>query len=329
MKLRLVFILLVLTAVCAFGGGKKEEAVEEVPEAVMLPEGAVASINGVIITEDEYNREIAREKEMVLMQGGQFDAAKEEEVRTRVMDSIIERELLLQESKRQGVEVSEEDIQAELDQYRAQFPDEETFQTALDEQGYTMDELMTQIEDYLFITAFINDRVYESVEVTPEEISAFYKENPAYFTEPEQVRARHILVTYGDESARSKEEALAFAESLKQQLDEGADFAELATLHSECPSSARGGDLGQFGKGQMVPEFENAAFALEPGEISDVVETSFGFHIITVTEKTAGVLVPEDSVTDMIESYLKQEGTMTKVTDMLADLRENGEVIVR
>jgi len=335
MKLQLILIFLVLLSVCVFGSGKKEaqtetvEEVEAVDETIVLPDNAVASINGVIIEEEDYNRELAHEKEMILMQGGQFDETKEEEVRTRVLDGIIERELLLQESKRQGVEVTAEDVQAEFDQYRAGFPDEETFETALDEQSYTRDDLMQQIEDYLYITSFINDTIYESIEVSEEDINTFYDENPGYFTEPEQIRARHILITYGEEGDRTQEEALALAESLKKQLDEGADFAELAAEHSDCPSGEKGGDLGRFGKGQMVPEFETAAFALEPGAISDVVETTFGYHIIQVTEKTEAALVPVEAASDMIVSYLKQQGTMNRVQEMLVELRESCEIMVR
>ena len=331
MKLRWVIILLLAFSLSVYGGGKKEAEPEKVaePEALALPDEAVASVNGVIIDESAYNKELQREREMVLMQGGQLDSEKEKELGEQILNGMIERELLLQESRRQGVDVSDEDIQAEFDQYRAGFPDEETFQSALDEQGFTQDELMLQIREYLFITTFINENVYESVLVSDDDISTFYNEHPEYFTEPEQVRARHILITFGEESARTKDEALSLAETLRKDLEAGADFAELASLHSDCPSSENGGDLGPFGRGQMVPEFEDAVFALEPGVISDVVETAFGFHIIEVTDKTDAALVALESVTEMIESYLKQEMTMSRVAELLADLRETGEVLVR
>ncbi len=106
-------------------------------------------------------------------------------------------------------------------------------------------------------------------------------------TEPAgQVHAAHILLAYkGAERAaptvtRSKEEALAQAEKIQKELENGADFTEMAKLYSDCPSKRNGGDLGYFAKGQMVKKFEDAAFALEKGNVSDVVETEFGFHII-------------------------------------------------
>ena len=99
-----------------------------------------------------------------------------------------------------------------------------------------------------------------------------------------QVRASHILLMYqGSErstATRSKEEAQKSIQALKQQLDQGGDFAALAKQHSDCPSGSQGGDLGAFGKGQMVPAFEQAAFGLEVGSTSDVIETPFGYHLI-------------------------------------------------
>ncbi len=101
------------------------------------------------------------------------------------------------------------------------------------------------------------------------------------------VRASHILLMYKGSSrstaTRSKAEAEQQINELKAQIDGGADFAALARSHSDCPSSAKGGDLGQFGKGQMVPEFENAAFSMEVGQVSGVVETAFGYHLIQRT----------------------------------------------
>ena len=99
-----------------------------------------------------------------------------------------------------------------------------------------------------------------------------------------QVRAAHILLMYQgsarSSATRSKDEAKSLIDSLRTQLEEGADFAAIAQKHSDCPSGRNGGDLGQFGRGQMVGPFEDAAFALAVGQQSGVVETDFGFHII-------------------------------------------------
>lgn len=99
----------------------------------------------------------------------------------------------------------------------------------------------------------------------------------------DEITASHILIGFGDDSGRSQDEAKERIETLKTEIAGGGDFAALARTHSDCPSSARGGDLGPFGRGMMVPEFERAAFALDAGGVSDIVETSFGYHLINRT----------------------------------------------
>ncbi len=99
----------------------------------------------------------------------------------------------------------------------------------------------------------------------------------------DEITASHILIGFGAESGRSQDEAKQQIETLKSEIAGGGDFAALAQSHSDCPSSAKGGDLGPFGRGMMVPEFEQAAFALDTGAVSDIVETNFGYHLITRT----------------------------------------------
>ncbi len=99
----------------------------------------------------------------------------------------------------------------------------------------------------------------------------------------DEITASHILIGFGDDSGRSQDEAKEQIQTLKTEIAGGGDFAALARTHSDCPSSARGGDLGPFGRGMMVPEFERAAFALDAGGVSDIVETSFGYHLINRT----------------------------------------------
>lgn len=103
-----------------------------------------------------------------------------------------------------------------------------------------------------------------------------------------QIRASHILLMYKGSmrstATRSKDEALTSITAMKTEIADGADFADLARKNSDCPSGAEGGDLGKFPRGAMVPEFDKAAFALEPGQVSDVIETAFGYHLIQRTE---------------------------------------------
>jgi len=141
-------------------------------------------------------------------------------------------------------------------------------------------------------------------DVNDAEVLKYFEDNKDRFGTPEQVRASHILIKVEPtDNDAVKQQKRAKAEELLKQVKEGGDFAELAKAHSDCPSSARGGDLDFFARGAMVPPFDQAAFALETGQVSDIVETSFGYHIIKATDrKEASTPALEDVKADILEN---------------------------
>ena len=149
------------------------------------------------------------------------------------------------------------------------------------------------------------DQAQATMTVLPADLQRYYNENISQYQTPEQIRASHILLnTEGQDEATVR----AQGEDLLAELEDGADFAALATEHSEDPgSAANGGDLDYFGRGQMVPEFETAAFALDIGETSGLVQTQYGFHIIRVVDKNAATTQPFDDVRPQIEDLLKRQ----------------------
>ncbi|MBE9527260.1 MAG: SurA N-terminal domain-containing protein [Proteobacteria bacterium] len=149
----------------------------------------------------------------------------------------------------------------------------------------------------------------ENVEITDEQLEKYYKDNSAQYTQTERRKASHILFTVTSDAADEEKETVKLeAQSVLEQLNSGADFAESAKQNSKDPGSAdNGGDLGFFSKGEMVPAFEEVAFAMKPGEISDLVETSFGFHIIKMVELEGGEVQAFDKVSDKIRETLQFE----------------------
>ena len=175
--------------------------------------------------------------------------------------------------------------------------------------------------------ALITPEVGEPEEPTSEAIKAYYDENTERFERPERVAARHILIAFDDDDtdetkAAKKERAM----ELKAKLAEGADFAELAMENSDCPSKERGGDLGMFPRGRMVPAFEEAAFAQPVGEVGDVVETRFGYHIIEVTERSDADMAELDEVSEGIASMLKAQAYQEKLQDYIEGLKEAADI---
>lgn len=161
------------------------------------------------------------------------------------------------------------------------------------------------------LSQFAVKRVIDTVQVSDEEAKKFYDENPEYFVSQPQIRASHILVDEEDEANKIYDEIVG-----------GADFADLAAQRSSCPSSAAGGDLNFFSKGQMVPEFEVVAFALELNEVSKPVKTQFGYHIIKLTEKTDGQVASFDDAKESIISNLMAQAQHDKYNSHLDELRK-------
>ena len=156
--------------------------------------------------------------------------------------------------------------------------------------------------------------------VTDEEIDTFVEKNRQRLQQPERVRARHILIKAGASTGtEAREQARAKAENLRQQLADGADFAELAKTHSECPSSGKGGDLGYFTRGRMVPPFDAAAFGLPVNTVSEVVETRFGYHLIEVLDHREEGQASKERVASLLRDRKQQLNLKRYIDTLRAD----------
>lgn len=158
-------------------------------------------------------------------------------------------------------------------------------------------------------------KIMSEVTVTDQEVEDYYRANKETFKEPETVSAKHILV-----------ETLEKAEEVLNEINGGLSFEEAAKQYSSCPSKAQGGNLGKFGRGQMVPEFENAAFNLNIGIISEPVKTQFGYHLIKVDEKNESSIKPFEEVKVMIKNNLLQQRQSFKYSETNKELRKKYSV---
>ncbi|MBU2538775.1 MAG: peptidylprolyl isomerase [Proteobacteria bacterium] len=248
-------------------------------------------------------------------------------LRESVLEKMIKLELLSQESKKAGVSVSATDIENELKGYKKGFADDKSFAKALGEAGITEAELRKQIGKNLTIQKFIDTKFKGKAQVTEQEAKDFYNNNQDKFAQPEMAHARHILITAKEtESKADKDRKRAKLVQIKKQLKDGADFAELAKQFSDCPSKERGGDLGFFPRGQMVKPFEQAVFKMMPGDVSDVVETEFGYHLIKLEEKKPAKTVSFDEAKAKITAYLTQEKVTNNIEAFLAETKAKATI---
>lgn len=163
----------------------------------------------------------------------------------------------------------------------------------------------------------LEDSAVQEIKPTDADIAKYYNENKDKFAEGPRVKARHILVEKEDD-----------AKAILAQLKKGADFSALAKAKSKCPSAQRGGDLGWFTRGRMDPEFEKAAFALKKGEMSEVVKSSFGYHIIKVDDVQAGKEKALEEVKPMIERQIQREQREAAVTKLKDDIKKAFPVVI-
>ncbi len=282
--------------------------------------GVVARVNGVGLSQAEFDRNWEFFLQRSGIPAGHADKdGKVVEFRKQVLDRLIDEELLFQEAKNLKMLVGKEVVDAEVEKARSQFPTPEAFTEALTQNKLTEETLRTVFSRNLSIQAYVENVVAKGIVVSDAEVHDFYTGNQDKFESPEQAHARHILVAV-DEKAdeKTRQAGKAKADDLLAQLKGGANFEELAKKSSDCPSAPQGGDLGFFGHGQMVPEFDAAAFALKPGELSGVVPTKFGYHIIKLEEKKDAGLVPELDVAPKIREYLAAQKTGDAVEQKLA-----------
>lgn len=296
-----------------------------VPQA---PGEIVAKVNGVGLSQSEFDRNWEFFLQRSGIPAGHADKnGKVDEFRKQVLDRLIDEELLFQEAKNHKMLVGKEVVDAEIEKARAQFPTPEAFTEALTKNKLSEAGLRAVFSRKLTIQAFVEDVVAKGVAISDAEVHDFYTGNKDKFESPEQAHARHILVSV-DEKAdeKTRQTGKAKADDLLVQLKGGANFEELARKSSDCPSAPQGGDLGFFGHGQMVPEFDTAAFALKPGELSAVVTTKFGYHIIKLEEKKDAGLVPETDAAPRIREYLASQKTGAAVEQNIKTLREKAKI---
>jgi foldase protein PrsA len=242
----------------------------------------------------------------------------EADLRTSIVRELVDRELVKLEAARRGVVVPAALVEGEIDRARKTYPKPEMFEQMLTEQGGTLDGLRSQIE-----AGMRKDRLAAVLagasEPTEAEVRTYFEANRAMYQQPEEVRARHILV---------KDEALA--RRLADELAVGGDFATLAGEHStDSGSGSRGGDLGFFARGRMVKPFEEAAFALKPGQLSKPVKSQFGWHLIKVEERRAARALPFDEVRAEITRRLAEQRRKAAFEAWLAQRRAKAAIVYK
>jgi len=325
LSLLVAFSLTTLQAGQAFSDETKTPQPKPEAAAKTSPTDPVAKVNGTVVTRDQLERAL---KVMAAQnQMGQPVAGMTKEAEDAVLDQLIAAELLYQAGSKLELKDLDKQVAEKIAQSKAKFPDNAAFESALKSASLTVKELEELVRKDIVINTLVEKEVAAKIAVSDADAKKFYDENLDKFKQGENIRASHILCGIDPKAtAEEKKKAKEKAEALLKEIKAGKDFAELAKTNSTCPSSAQGGDLGEFGRGQMVPSFEAAAFALKPGEVSGVVETQFGYHIIKLTEKKEAGVTKFDEVKERLEEYLKGTKMQKAVADYIDSLKVKAKI---
>ena len=248
-----------------------------------------------------------------------------------VMEDLVSRILLINSATKEGIKVSEKEMEVRIAEIMKGLTGGMTLDQVLESAGMKLDEMKARLEQDVKVGKLV-EKVTKGVNPPTEvEVKKYFDEHPDEFEQPSTVKASHILVSTRDITdpiQLATKEALVI--DLQKQLKSKASksFEELAMAHSDCPSKAQGGNLGEFGKGQMIPEFEEAAFAQEVGVIGQAVKTQFGYHIIKVTGKKESKKLAFAEVQEKLTTKIHEEQKREKVSTYIEGLRKEAKIVV-
>lgn len=298
-------------------------------EATPAAEESVATVNGVAILKRDFERDVRRLQEALLSRGKPLTCEQIQTINQEVLESLIRRELLFQESRRAGVRVDPKEIDREIEELKKQYLSEAEFRRDLNQRGLTETELRSHVERTMSIQKYIDQTFKNRVEVSDGEIISYYENNLSLFRRPHQVRVSHLLIqTDPKDDPSRKREARQKIERIQREIRNGKEFEKLAREHSDGPTRSSGGDLGYIRRGQLDPELERVVFNLKVGELSEIVETEYGFHLFKLVDRKPETILAYDHVKDGIRQTLLTEKAKLEADQFARTLRQKASVVI-
>jgi peptidyl-prolyl cis-trans isomerase C len=308
-----------LLSLVIFNGALAEEKVTE---------GDIALVNGKPIDKTAYDWELKKIRMRYEQAGKKLSDKDKKRHEANVLDRLITMEVLYQESEKKGIEVDPKKVEQQYDMLLKRYPDKEKFNEFLQQWDVTEEKIKAEIKRGTAIQELIKTNVADKIEVDDKDVKKFYNENPEKFKSPEEIKTSHILIKFDPEKASDAKKAAAKKklEAVKERLAKGEDFGALAKEVSEGPSNKTGGDLGFVSRGQMVKPFEDAVFAMKAGEVSDIVETQFGYHLIKVFEKRPAKKLTFEEIKDRLSDQLKQQKAQEEAIAYIKELKSAAKI---
>lgn len=288
----------------------------------------VAAVNGKAIAYKDFERKMKIITQQVMRgQPGQLPEALKDRAKMEAVNQLVSEELLYQESVKHKLKLDDGLVDKELQGLKGRFDSDAKYRETLKRMDLTESQLKEQIARQAIIRKLLEKEVISKVALSKEDAKKYFQSNTSEFHQPERVRAKHILIKLepgADE--QKKAEARKKLEGVKKRVLAGEDFGKLAKDYSEGPSNVREGDLGYFTRGRMVKPFEDAAFKLAPNEISDIVETQFGYHLIKVLDHQMAKDPSFEEIEPRVMAILRNKKIQQEYEAYIYKLRQNAKV---
>jgi len=285
-------------------------------------------VNDEEITEAAVQYELKR---LVRFYSGHMSAKQVEEqmglLGRKAREQAIGAKLLTNEARKLDLQVPDSDVEAGIKAMTDNAGGRERFESVLRKQNLTMDALKQSIIQGRRVDMLI-ERITEGIsDPTEKEMEAHFREHAREYRKADCARAQHILIKFNPESEENRKSAGGRLLEIRKQIEEGADFADEAAAHSDCPSGRKsGGSLGWLSRGMMVPEFDGVVFSMEVGELSDLVETPLGYHIIKKTGHKKGGEPSFDEVRDKIREFLRHARRGAAISEYVKELKKTAVI---
>lgn len=288
----------------------KQTNIKKIFKVVAAPIALCAFLVGC--SNDDDSRTVATVNDEVITEG-ELNHLLQSQYGPSILDALITNKIVELEAEKLGITLTDEEIEEEYNAYAESYGGEEALLEAFESYNLTKDDIINDIKIYLLTLKVVAD----SIDITDEDVKTYFEENKESFATPEQVEASHILV---EDEATAKE--------VIEKLNAGEDFAALAKEYSKDESNAeKGGALGYFGRGEMVSEFEDAAFAMNVGDISkEPVKTEFGYHIIKVTDKKEAKDADFETSKEQARDMLVEERVNEQYSNWVNDKMEEYDI---
>lgn len=295
-----------------------------------MPSGAfpkpVAKVNDTVLTEADLEQALNEIMPAGVFHGG-FSSKKREEYRPQAFEKMIEKELFYQEAVKIGLKIDEEIIKAEREKTIERLGGEKKFKVALKNAGLTDEQYQQRLRKKQLVKRFITIEVSDKARPTDEEIKDYYRRNKKKFIRPEARKLTHILISVQPEaSAEERKLKKAQAQEVIDRINAGEDMSDVAWNHSMGPYRVKGGDMGLVHRGRLYPDLEKEVFQLEPGRLSGIIETIYGYHIVRVEEVKEAKQLDLKDVYDKIKKELTKRNEKQIREDLVASLRAQARI---